>query len=119
MTPRDLLLRWQEAVAARDMAFLEALLHPQFTLTTGRPGAEVRSRAEYLEITATRYELASFAFEWIEVLAEEGAAVVRSRYAQRGAMDGAPRDQAFLITDVFFRGGEHGWRAAARHSQPL
>jgi hypothetical protein len=44
----------QAAVAARDLDTLERLLGPEFTLTTGRPGTEVRGRAEYLEITASR-----------------------------------------------------------------
>ena len=41
----------QAAVAARDVVALDRLLGPEFTLTTGRPGNEVRGRAEYLEIT--------------------------------------------------------------------
>jgi hypothetical protein len=35
------------AVAARDVDALERLLGQEFTLTTGRPGHEVRGRAEY------------------------------------------------------------------------
>jgi ketosteroid isomerase-like protein len=109
----------QAAVAARDVQALERLLGPEFTLTTGRPGNEVRGRAEYLEITATRYAIDEFAFEELEVL-ELGAdaAVVRSRYVQRGAMDGADRSQPFLMTDVWAR-RTAGWQLVTRHVSPL
>ena len=53
----------QAAVAARDMEALERLLGQEFTLTTGRPGHEVRGRAEYLEVTATRYVIEEFRFD--------------------------------------------------------
>ena len=109
----------QAAVAARDVQALERLLGPEFTLTTGRPGNEVRGRAEYLEITATRYAIDEFAFEQLEVL-ELGAdaAVVRSRYVQRGSMDGADRSQPFLMTDVWAR-RPAGWQLVTRHVSPL
>jgi hypothetical protein len=50
----------QAAVAARDLAALDRLLGPEFTLTTGRAGNEVRGRAEYLEITQSRYVIDNF-----------------------------------------------------------
>jgi hypothetical protein len=48
----------------------------------------------------------------------EDAAVVRSRYAQKGRMGNQDRDQTFLMTDVFvYRDG--GWQAVTRHISPL
>jgi hypothetical protein len=109
---------WMEAVRDRDLTFLEQLLAPEFTLTTGRRGAEVRSREEWLRITRDRYIVERFEFEWIEVDVYPGAAVARSRYRQRGRMWEADRSQPFLITDVFVeRGGR--WRAVTRHITPL
>ena len=58
----------QAAVAARDVATLDRLLGQEFTLTTGRPGNEVRGRAEYLEITAARYVIDEFRFDELEVI---------------------------------------------------
>jgi len=109
----------QAAVAARDTAALDRLLGPEFTLTTGRPGNEVRGRAEYLEITAKRYVIEEFRFDELEVI-ELGptAALVRSRYAQRGSMDGADRSQPFLMTDVWAR-RPAGWQLVTRHVSPL
>jgi ketosteroid isomerase-like protein len=110
---------YQAAVAARDVETLERLLAPEFTLTTGRPGNEVRGRAEYLEISGGRYAIDEFAFEELEVI-ELGpeAAVVRSRYVQRGSMDGADRSQPFRMTDVWAR-RTAGWQLVTRHASPI
>jgi hypothetical protein len=61
----------------------------------------------------------SYTFEAVEAVAlGDDAAVVRSRYRQTGSMDGARRDEAFLLTDVFaFRDGR--WVAVHRHSSGL
>jgi ketosteroid isomerase-like protein len=109
----------QAAVAGRDVVALDRLLGPEFTLTTGRPGNEVRGRAEYLEITASRYVIEDYRFEELEVVdLGPGAALVRSRYVQRGSMDGADRSQPFLMTDVWAH-RPTGWQLVARHVSPL
>jgi ketosteroid isomerase-like protein len=109
---------WMRAVRERDMAFLDALLAEEFTLTTGRPGAEVRGRREWLDITRDRYVIEEFSFPELEVLPLGKAAVVRSRYRRRGRMDEQDRTQAFLMTDVFVRRAG-AWRAVTRHISPL
>jgi len=117
--PEDVVRRWQDAVAARDVAHLEALLAPEFTLTTGRPGAEVRTRAEYLAITRERYVVDEHAFDALDALRYGDVAVVCSRLRQRGSMDGQDRTQAFRMTDVLVLGADGGWRAVLRHATPL
>ena len=107
-----------DAVRARDMATLEALLGEDFTLTTGRPGAEVRSRAEWLRITETAYAIESFMFEEMNVQMYPGCAIARSRYKQSGSMDGQRRDTTFRMTDVWV-GKPGDWRLQARHAQPI
>jgi hypothetical protein len=84
------------AVRERDLALLDAVLAPGFTLTTGRPGAEVRTREAWLAITAGRYEVDEERLEELEV-------------APLGA------DGAFRVSDAWARGAG-GWRLAARHS---
>ena len=110
--------RWAEAVRDRDIRFLERLLAPEFTLTTGRMPNPVRGRDEYLEITETRYAVTEFEFDRIEVLEYGDAAIIRSRYRQRGSMDGADRNQPFLITDVFAL-VDGRWLAVTRHVSPM
>jgi ketosteroid isomerase-like protein len=109
----------QAAVAGRDVATLDRLLGQEFTLTTGRAGNEVRGRAEYLEVTALRYVIDEYRFDELEVIElGPGAAVVRSRYVQRGSMDGADRSQPFLMTDVWAH-RPAGWQLVTRHASPL
>ncbi len=114
----DLLRRWAQAVAEREMAFLEKLLTPEFTLTTGRPGAPVRTREQYLAITRDEYEVSSWEFEEIVVQHYGRFAVARSRYTQTGRMGGEPRDDTYLMTDAFVKQSGR-WRAVARHVSPL
>ena len=115
---RSLLDRWAEAVRDRNIRYLERLLAPEFTLTTGRRPSPIRGREEYLEITESRYVVEEFEFERIEVLDYGDAAVLRSRYRQRGSMEGERRDQVFLITDVFVRRDDR-WLAVSRHLSPM
>ncbi len=100
------------------MAYLQRTLGEKFTLTTGRPGAEVRSRQEWLDVTRERYRIVSFAFDWMRVEAYGDAAVVRSRYHQRASMDGQDRSSPYLMTDVWIRRGG-SWRLVTRHVTPL
>ncbi len=111
-------VRLMEAVRDRDVEWLDEHLGPEFTLTTGRPGAPVRGRDEWLAVTHERYVIDEFRFDEIEVLDLGGAAVVRSRYRQRGSMDGEDRTQTFLMTDVWVeRDGRT--ELVTRHVSPL
>jgi catechol 2,3-dioxygenase-like lactoylglutathione lyase family enzyme/ketosteroid isomerase-like protein len=109
---------WMEAVQRRDLTFLERLLGEEFTLTTGRPGAEVRGRREYLDVTRDLYVIDEFAFDELAAHVHGDAAFVRSRYRQRGRMGEEDRTQTFLMTDVFFKRDDR-WQAVARHIGPL
>ena len=111
-------VRFMEAVRDRDLDWLERHLASEFTLTTGRAGAPVRGRAEWLAVTAGRYVVEEFAFDELEVLDYGDVAVVRSRYRQRGSMDGEDRTQTFLMTDVWAeREGQP--QLVTRHVSPL
>ena len=107
-----------QAVCDRDMSTLDALLGSDFTLTTGRPGAEVRARDEWMRITETAYVIESFSFQELHVQTYPGCAIVRSRYSQTGSMNGAPRDTIFRMTDVWV-GSPGDWKLQARHAQPI
>jgi ketosteroid isomerase-like protein len=94
-------LQLMTALQERDLATLEGLLGDDFTLTTGRPGAEVRSREEWLRISAGEYVVHDFEFEELVVQSYEGCAVARSRYRQRAEMAGQRREGAYRMTDVW------------------
>lgn len=112
----DLTRRAVAAVGGRDLGVLESLLAEEFTLTTGRPGAEVRDRAAWMAITAERYEVDDARVDELQVhpLGADGA-VVRYRLVQRARMDGADRSGAFRVTDSWAR-REGVWQLVARHS---
>ena len=113
-----LLHRWAEAVQKREMAFLEALLAPEFTLTTGRPQAPVRTREQYLAVTRDEYEVESWQFDDVVVQHYGRFAVARSRYTQNGRMGTETRDGSYLMTDAFVKQSGR-WRAVARHVTPI
>jgi hypothetical protein len=111
-------VRFMEAVRDRELPFLEYHLGGEFTLTTGRAGAPTRGRAEWLRVTASRYEIEEFAFEELETLDYDSVGLVRSRYRQTGSMDGERRDVVYLMTDVWVeRDGRP--QLASRHASPL
>jgi len=110
--------RFQAAVADRDLAVLEDLLAPEFRLTTGRAAAPVRTRSEYLALTAGSYVIEGWEFEDLDVVPLGDAAVVRARYRQRGSMDGADRTGVFLLTDVWATRGDRP-QLVTRHSSAL
>jgi ribonuclease HI len=114
----ELLRRWADAVAEREMAFLETLLAPEFTLTTGRPTTLVRTREQYLAVTRDEYEVDSWQFDDIVVQHYGRFAVARSRYTQSGRMGTEARDGAYLMTDAFVK-QKGRWRAGARHISAL
>jgi ketosteroid isomerase-like protein len=110
--------RFMTAVAERDVDFLERHLGEEFTLITGRPGHETRDRSEWLEVTATAYEIHSFRFDELDVLDYGDVAVVRSRYSQEATMGDAERSQSYLMTDIWHR-RDGAFRLVSRHISPL
>lgn len=104
-----------ECLILRDVESLDERVAEEFTLTTGRPGAEVRSRAEWLRVARDEYVLESFAIDEVVVRIYGEVAVVRMRYQQAGRMGKADRTGAYRLTDVFVcRDGD--WRLVARHT---
>jgi ketosteroid isomerase-like protein len=110
--------RLMRAVQERDMDLLEELLGDDFTLTTGRPGAEVRSREQWLWTTERHYRIYEFSFDELAVQRYGDCAVVRSRYRQKGVMGRSPRNSVFRMTDLWVLHPE-GWQIHVRHAQPI
>ncbi len=109
---------WADAVRRRDLSRLEHLLGEEFTLTTGRPGSEVRSRREWLDITRESYVVESFEYEKLDIHVYGDAALVRSRYRQTARMGDLDRSGTYLMTDVWVRRAGR-WQAVTRHLSPL
>ena len=110
--------RFMEATQRRDAEFLERHLGEEFTLTTGRPGAEVRGRAEWLDVTQQSYAIESFEFEKLDVRVYGHVAVVASRYRQEARMGVLERSGSYLMTDVWIR-RKGRWQLVCRHATAL
>jgi hypothetical protein len=111
-------VQFMEAVRDRELPFLEYHLGDEFTLTTGRAAEPVRARAEWLRVTASRYEIEEFAFESLDAFDYGAVGLVRSRYRQTGSMDDERRDSAYLMTDVWVE-REGRPQLVSRHVSPL
>lgn len=108
-------VRLLECLILHDVDSLEHHIGEEFSLTTGRPGAETRSRAEWLWVAREEYVLESFAIDEVAVQEYGDVAVVRMRYRQAGRMGGADRTGAYRMTDVFVR-RDGRWQLVARHA---
>lgn len=114
----DLEMSFMDAVQRQDVDQLGRLLGEDFTLTTGRLGKEVRSRAEWLEVTEHGYEIQAYEFAELVVQHYGDCAVARSRYRQQGRMGEQSRNTTYRMTDVWVRMCD-GWKLQARHAQPI
>lgn len=114
----DLATSFMDAVQRKDVDQLGRLLGDDFTLTTGRLGKEVRSRAEWLQVTEHDYEIEAYEFEELVVQHYGDCAVARSRYRQTGRMGAQSRNSTYRMTDVWVRMAD-GWKLQARHAQPI
>lgn len=114
----DLEMAFIEAVQRKDIDLLERLLGEDFTLTTGRPGKEIRSRHEWLRVTEHEYVIEEHEFEELVVQDYGTCAVARSRYRQQGRIGQEARNTTYRITDVWIRMND-GWKLQARHAQPV
>jgi len=94
--------RWADAAERRELAFLETLLLPEFTLTT----TDVMTREQYLAMVRDEYTVEDLAFEEVSVRHYGRFAVALSRWRERNG--------TFLVTDALVKQGGR-WRAVARH----
>ena len=108
---------WRDALCAKDMDALKALIHPDFVLIgTRSTGPFVMHRKEWLEAIQKREPIdidlhVSDATLLDGVMLGTVQAKWRIRYLGREIED------CVLLTDVWVKDGER-WRAIRRHSSP-
>lgn len=109
----DLQVAWMDAWRRQDREVLEAILAPEFTLTSARTD-QIADRATWLGML-DRVKNESFEYTDFRIDVFGDAAVVRSRMNQVARVDDQPWDATFMLTDVWIR--RHGrWQVVARHS---
>ena len=108
---------WRDALCARDMARLRALIHPDFKLIgTRSTGPFTMSREEWLEAIEKREPLSielkiADAFVLDKVMVGTVHARWQLQYLGRQIED------CVLLTDVWVFDGDR-WRVVRRHSTP-
>jgi ketosteroid isomerase-like protein len=114
----DLEHQWMNAVKRQDIAALERILAPEFTLTVAIEGLPLEStgRADYLAACKGYYVIHEFTFNEIAVRRYGEVAVVISRYRQKATLGGTEdRSAEYFLTDTWVR--HNGvWKVVARYS---
>ena len=109
----DLQVAWMDAWRREDRAALEAILAPEFTLTSARTD-QIVDRADWLGMLS-RVKNESFEYSDFRIDVFGDAAVVRSRLSQVARVGDQPWDATFMLTDVWIR-RDGRWQVVARHS---
>ena len=112
----DLQVAWMDALHRQDRPALEAILAPEFTLTSARTD-QISDRAAWLGLL-DRVKNESFEYSDFRIDVFGDAAVVRSRLTQVARVDDQPWNATFMLTDVWIR-REGRWQVVARHSSNL
>ena len=109
----DLQVAWMDAWRREDREALEAILAPEFTLTSARTD-QIADRAAWLGML-DRVKNESFEYNDFRIDVFGDAAVVKSRLRQVARVDDKPWNATFMLTDVWIRRGGR-WQVVARHS---
>jgi len=109
----ELQVAWMDAWQRQDRQALEAILAPEFALTSARTDQLV-DRAEWLGML-DRVKNESFLYSDFRIDVFGDAAVVRSRLTQVATVDDQRWDATFMLTDVWIRRDDR-WQVVARHS---
>jgi hypothetical protein len=104
---------WMNAWHDLDMPAIEAILAPEFALTSARTDQIVDRAAWIASLARVRNE--SFAYSDFRVDVFGDAAVVRSKLTQAATVGGERWDGTFVLTDVWIR-RKGRWQVVARHS---
>lgn len=114
-TIRELQVRWMQAWIEKDLATLERILAPDFTLLVSARPEQLIDRALWLRTAIDSYHGREFRYESSTVRFLGDLAVVASVTSQTATIEGVDRSGRFFITDVWRRTGET-WQVVARFS---
>jgi ketosteroid isomerase-like protein len=115
---RDLGRRWVEAEQRGDLATLDAITAPDFTLVG--PLGFVLNKQQWLDRYRTGALVTrSLIWDEIEVRDYGEAAVAVGRHTQKASYLGHPVDGRFRATHIAVRDGGDRWLLAGLHLSPL
>ncbi len=107
---------WKEAMAAHDLAALDAIVADDCRLIVGVLGRplQVMSRERWLG-TIHLYEPEWITFDDVQTTVAGDIGVVTMLWSQKATVQGVDRSATFFITDLWRREGGR-WRVFERHS---
>ena len=109
---------WRDALCAKDMDRLRALIHPRFVLIGTRSnGAFTMCRDEWLDAIQRR-ELVDIDLEVTDAVVLDKVMVGTVEAKWRVRYLGREIEDCVLLTDVWVH-DEGRWRAVRRHSSPV
>lgn len=107
---------WANAMQARDLATLNAMVTDEFFVTIAVEGTPIRvTRREPWLASMPHYEIIEMTLGDFQVNVYDNVGVVNLMWTQRARVQGGERSGTFFITDIW-RKTENGWRVASRHS---
>jgi ketosteroid isomerase-like protein len=110
--------QWATAWQSADLAALDRILAPDFTLASSRSTGELLTKAQYIQTTKDLVRGQGYAFERLLIRGYRDVAVASSLFRQEATFDGEDWSGTFLLTDVWARTGE-SWQVVARHATKL
>jgi ketosteroid isomerase-like protein len=109
---------WRDALLAKDIDRLRALIHPEFELIGTRSiGPFTLSREEWLEAIEKR-ELISIDIDIRDAVVFQDVMVGTVEARWRVSYLGRPIEDSVLLTDVWVREDDR-WKVVRRHSSPI
>ncbi len=109
---------WRDALCAKDMDRLRALVHPRFVLIgTRATGPFTMNRDEWLDAIAKR-ELVSIELKIADAIVLDSVMVGTVEAKWRARLLGREIEDCVLLTDVWVH-DEGRWRVVRRHSSPV
>lgn len=115
---RSLESEWRDALCAKDVERLKALIHPSFTLIgTRSTGPFMLNRDEWIDAIQKR-ELVSIDLDIKDATAFDEVMVGTIEAKWRVKYLGGEIEDSVLLTDVWVC-DEGRWRVVRRHSSPL
>ena len=114
---RSLECEWRDALMAKDMDRLKALIHPRFVLIgTRSSGPFTLNRDEWLDAIQRR-EIVTIDLDILDSTAFDQVMVGTIQARWRVKCFGGEIDDCVLLTDVWVF-DEERWRVVRRHSSP-
>ena len=109
---------FERVVLRRDAELALTVLHSDFALVLVQPAPAVMPRDRWLQVLPD-YHVTAYDVEEQHLDELADCATVLQRVTMTATVLGEDRSGTFVISDVWLRGPEDGWRIWRRHSTPL